>query len=101
MESLMKRFLGLVFLLVLSTGLAASGADNASEELKALEGKWKTVAVSAGGMSFPKENVPEFTFTVTKDGKATGKSSREEYEAKITKRDSIPVSAAPVSSEGS
>lgn len=39
--------------------------------------------MEAGGKPFPKESVPDFTFTVADNGNATGKSPQGEYQAKI------------------
>jgi uncharacterized protein (TIGR03067 family) len=64
--------------------LAAAGTDDVRKELKALQGTWKAVGIEAGGKSFPKEFVPPFTFTIGADGKATGKTPKGEYDAKIS-----------------
>jgi uncharacterized protein (TIGR03067 family) len=79
----MRRFI--CVLVVLATpALRATGGDNdARTELKALEGKWKAVALEAGGKSLPKEAVPDFTFTVGAGGKSIGKMPKGDYEASI------------------
>jgi uncharacterized protein (TIGR03067 family) len=59
--------------------LVAADADDVRKELKALEGKWKTVAVEAMGMSFPKEVVPDFSFVVAAGGKSTGRTPQGEF----------------------
>jgi uncharacterized protein (TIGR03067 family) len=41
------------------------------KELKALEGKWKVVAVAAGGMELPIDKLPGITFVLRSDGTAT------------------------------
>lgn len=81
---LMKHIIGFVFVLVMPVVLFADNAKDVSKELKDLEGKWKAVAMEAGGQPFPKESVPDFTFIVAANGKATGKSPQEEYQATIT-----------------
>ena len=72
-------------LLVLTTPLLVSAAeDDVQKELKALQGKWKAVALEAGGKPLPKEAVPDFLFIVGADGKATGQMGKVEYQAKIS-----------------
>ena len=73
-------------LVVLSTPLllAADTGDDAKKELKALQGKWKAVTLEAGGKPLPKDAVPDFTYTIRADGKATGKMPKGEYTAAIT-----------------
>ena len=51
----------------------------ALKELKALEGKWKAVGGEAGGAPFPKETVPDLTLVVAAGGKATGRTSQDEF----------------------
>ena len=69
-------------LIVLSTPLhLTAGDDEVRKELKALEGKWKAVGMEAGGMAFPKERIPDFTYVVAANGKATGKMAQSEYQA--------------------
>jgi len=80
----MKRIIGLVFVLAVPAALFADNTNDVNKELKALEGKWKAVAMEAGGQPFPKESVPDFTFIVAANGKATGKSPQVEYQATIT-----------------
>jgi len=72
-------------LIVLTTPLIlAAGGDDVRKELKALEGEWKAVAMEAAGQSLPKERMPEFTYVVGPNGKATGKMAVGEYQATIT-----------------
>ncbi len=72
-------------LVVLSTPLLlAADGEEARKELKALQGKWKTVATEAAGKPFPRDAVPDFTFVVAADGKATGKTPQEEFRFTIT-----------------
>jgi uncharacterized protein (TIGR03067 family) len=80
----MKRAIGLVLVLAFPVGLSAEDAGDVTKELKALEGKWKTVAVEAGGKPFPKDAIPDFTFTVGAGGKSTGKFPQGDYQATIT-----------------
>ena len=71
-------------LVVLATPLLlAAGNDDVRKELKALQGKWKAVALEAGGKPLPKEAIPDFTYIVGADGKATGKMPQSEYTATI------------------
>jgi uncharacterized protein (TIGR03067 family) len=65
-------------LLATSFLLAADTDEAVQKELKALQGKWKTVGGEAGGKAFPKDSVPAFTFSVGADGKCTGKTPQEE-----------------------
>src|SRR5262249_14852105 len=62
---------------------AADTDDDVRKELKALQGKWKAVALEAGGKPLPKEMVPDFLYVVGADGKATGKMGKVEYQAKV------------------
>ena len=80
----MKRVIGFIFVLVAPLPLCADDEDGVRKELKALEGKWKAVAMEAGGKPFPKESVPDFTFIVAANGKSTGQSPQGEYQATIT-----------------
>ena len=80
----MKPILGLLFVLAVPVALLADNATDMRKEIKALEGTWKAVSMEAGGRSFPKESVPDFTYTVDANGKATGKSAQGEYQAAMT-----------------
>ena len=71
-------------LAMLSTPLLLAAGDDGAKELKALEGKWKAIALEVAGNPLPKEGVPEFTFTVAADGKATGKSPQGEFQSTVT-----------------
>jgi uncharacterized protein (TIGR03067 family) len=84
MEKLMKRIFALVFVLVMPFALFADNTNDVGKELKALEGKWKAVGMEAGGQPFPKASMVDFTFIVAANGKATGRSPQEEYQATIT-----------------
>jgi uncharacterized protein (TIGR03067 family) len=73
-------------LIVLTTPvLLAVGGDDARKELKALEGKWKTVAMEAAGKAFPKDEILDFTFVMAADGKSTGRTPQQgEFRFAIT-----------------
>jgi uncharacterized protein (TIGR03067 family) len=75
----MHRIFFVLALLVFPATLIAD--DDVKKELKALQGKWKAVALEAGGNSLPKASIPEFTYIVGADGKATGKMAQAEYTA--------------------
>jgi uncharacterized protein (TIGR03067 family) len=79
----MQRIISVLVVLTIPLLLAA-GDDDVRKELKALEGKWKTVGLEAGGKSLPKEAVIDFTFIVGADGKSIGKMAKIEYDAKIS-----------------
>jgi uncharacterized protein (TIGR03067 family) len=80
----MKRVIGLIFVLATPLALGADTRDDVQKELKALEGKWKAVAMEAGGKPLPKDSIPAFTFIVAANGKSTGQSPQGEYQATIT-----------------
>lgn len=79
----MNRIVGAIFLLTSPSLLAADADADVRKELEALQGTWKAVALEAGGNALPKEAVPEFTFIIGADGKATGKTAKSEYAATI------------------
>ena len=80
----MKHISGLVFVLTAPLLLSADNGDDVRTELKTLEGKWKAVAMEAGGNPVPKESMLSFTFIVGANGKSTGQSQQGEYQATIT-----------------
>jgi uncharacterized protein (TIGR03067 family) len=80
----MQRIICVLIVLTTPLLLAADTDDDVRKELKALQGKWKAVAVEAGGKPFPKDAIPDFTFVIAADGKSTGKMSKSEYSATIT-----------------
>lgn len=80
----MKCLIGLIVVVASSLSLFADDQDGIRRELKVLEGKWKAVSMEAGGMPLPKEAIPDFTYIVAADGKATGKSPQGEYQATMT-----------------
>lgn len=80
----MKRVIGLVIVLAVPGAIRAGDGDDAAKELKALEGKWKAVAMEAGGNQLPKDGLPEFTFTVGAEGKSTAKTAQHDDRATIS-----------------
>ena len=80
----MQRIICVLIVLAVPLLLVAGGDDGVRTELKALEGAWKAVALEAGGQPLPKEAVPNFTYTIGADGKATGKMAKSEYTATMT-----------------
>lgn len=79
----MREFICLVAALA-SPLLQKASAEDAQTELKALVGKWKAVAMEAGGQELPKESVPDFTFTVGAGGKSVAKTPQHDDKAVIT-----------------
>jgi uncharacterized protein (TIGR03067 family) len=79
----MRRLIG-VLLLLTSPLLLSAGDDEVHKELKALQGKWKAVALEAGGKPLPKESVPDFVFIVGAEGKSTGQMGKIEYQSKVS-----------------
>lgn len=73
-----------MMLVVIAFPIVLNGDDAVQKELKALQGTWKAVALEANGNPFPKNAVPSFTYTVSADGKATGKMGNSEYTATMT-----------------
>jgi uncharacterized protein (TIGR03067 family) len=71
-------------LVVLATPVLVIADDEVEKELKALHGKWKTVAMEAGGKPLPKEATLDFTMTIGADGKSTGKTPQEEFSFVVT-----------------
>jgi uncharacterized protein (TIGR03067 family) len=78
----MKTILCALIALITPALLAAD--DDVQKELKALQGKWKTVAMEAGGNALPKEATLNFTIEITADGKGTGKLPEEEIRFTLT-----------------
>ncbi|HEX3151464.1 MAG TPA: TIGR03067 domain-containing protein [Gemmataceae bacterium] len=77
----MQRLICVLVVLASPVLLVADTDDDVKKELKALEGSWKAVALEAGGKPLPKESVPDFTYVISVDGKATGKMPKGEYSA--------------------
>jgi uncharacterized protein (TIGR03067 family) len=72
-------------LIVLTTSpLQAAGDDDFRKELKALQGKWKTVALETAGKPSPKDGFPDITLIIAADGKSTGQTPQGEFRATIT-----------------
>jgi len=80
----MQRIICVLVVLATPLLLAADTDDDVRKELKALQGKWKAVALEAGGKPLPKEAIPDFTFVIGADGKSTGQMAQGEYSATIT-----------------
>lgn len=80
----MSRITCVLILLSIPLLPAARADDDMKKELKALEGKWNTVGLEAGGKPFPKDGIPKFVFIVGADGKASGKSAQGDFESTVT-----------------
>jgi uncharacterized protein (TIGR03067 family) len=80
----MQRILSVLVVLAIPVLLRADADDDVRKELKALQGKWKTVGLEAGGETFPKDKLPDFSFVVAADGKCTGKMDKEEFKFTMT-----------------
>jgi len=80
----MNLVLASICVLLLPMLATAIHGDDVQKELKALEGKWKAVSMEASGVPLPKENLPEFIFTVGAGGKSTAQSSHGTDQATIT-----------------
>jgi WD40 repeat protein len=89
-------------LVVLGTPLllAARTDDDPRNELKALRGKWKTVAGEAAGMPFPKYAIPPFTVVIAADGKATGQTPEGEFLRSTFRGHSGEVRCVAISPDG-
>lgn len=80
----MKR---LIYVLIgVATPLLAVAAegDDVRCGLEALQGKWRAVALEAGGKRLPKDAVPDFLFIVGADGTSIGRMGKSEYQANIS-----------------
>jgi len=71
-------------LIVLTMPIAALAADDVQKELQTLKGKWKAVAMEAGGQPLPKDQMPVFTVDIGADGKSTGHLPEEKFQFTIT-----------------
>lgn len=80
----MQRIICALVVLAIPLLLAADTDDDVRKELKALQGKWKTVGVEAVGKPFPKDKIPAFTFVVAADGKSTGQTPQGEFRFTMT-----------------
>jgi uncharacterized protein (TIGR03067 family) len=83
-ERSMRRIICVLVVLTTPLLLAADTDDDVRKELKALQGKWKTVAGEAAGKPFPKDGSPPFTIVIAADGKSTGQTAFVEYQFTIT-----------------
>ncbi len=80
----MQRIICVLIVLPIPLLLAADSDDEVRKELKALQGKWKTVGLEARGKSFPDDKIPDFTFVIGADGKCTGHMPQGEFRTTIT-----------------
>ena len=80
----MQRIICVLIVLATPLLVAADTDDDVRKELKALQGKWKTVAGEAAGMPFPKDGIPEFSVVIAADGKSTGHTPPDEFRFTIT-----------------
>jgi uncharacterized protein (TIGR03067 family) len=80
----MQRIISFLFMLTTPLLLTAETAEDVRKELKALQGKWKTVDGEVAGKPFPKDGIPAFTFVIGADGKSTGQTPQEEFQVTIT-----------------
>jgi uncharacterized protein (TIGR03067 family) len=80
----MQRIISVLAVTATPFLLAADTGDDVRQELKALQGTWKTVAMEAAGTPLPKDGVPDFTFVIAAEGKSTGKTPQGEFRATIT-----------------
>jgi len=79
----MQRLIGAI--LVFATPLLlTAGDDDVSKELKALQGKWRTVGGEAAWKAFPKDAVPSFVMSIAAEGKATGETPQGEFQFTIS-----------------
>jgi len=75
----MQRFICALLLLGVPGWSSADDAEAARKELKALEGKWKTVLMEVDGKALDADGIPAFSMVVGADGKSVGKTAREEF----------------------
>jgi uncharacterized protein (TIGR03067 family) len=80
----MQRIICVMVVLTTPLLLAADSDDDVRKELKALQGKWKTVAMEVAGKPSPKDEIPAFTFVIAADGKSTGRTPQEEFRFTIS-----------------
>lgn len=80
----MQRIISVLAVIATPVLLAAGTDDDVRNELKTLQGIWKTVSMEAGGKSFSKQAVLDFTFVIGADGKSTGKTPQGEFAVLIT-----------------
>ena len=80
----MQRMICVLVVLTTPLLLTAGNDDSVRKELKALQGKWKTVGLEAMGKSFPKEAVLSFTVVIGAEGKSIGRTPEGEFRFRIT-----------------
>ena len=80
----MQRIICVMVVLTTPLLLAADSDDDVRKELKALQGKWKTVAGEVAGQPFSKDGIPAFAVVIAADGKSTGQTPQEEFRFTIT-----------------
>lgn len=80
----MQRIISVLIVTTTPLLMATNTDDDVRNELKALQGKWKTVAMEAAGKSLPKDEVPDFTVVIADDGKCVGHTSQGEFRVTIT-----------------
>jgi uncharacterized protein (TIGR03067 family) len=57
--------------------------EDARKELKALQGKWKAVAMEAAGRPLPRDTFPAFTWDIAEDGTSTAHMPTGDYPVAI------------------
>jgi uncharacterized protein (TIGR03067 family) len=80
----MQRIICVLAVLTTPLLVAADADDDVRKELKALQGKWKTVGCEEAGKPFPKDAMPDFTIVIAADGKSTGQTPQGEFRFTIT-----------------
>ena len=80
----MRRIICVLVVLTTPLLLTARPDDDASRELAALQGKWKTVAVEALGKPFTQDKIPAFTFIVGAEGKSFGQTPQGDFRFTMT-----------------
>ncbi len=80
----MPRLISVLLIAFAPALLAARGEDDAAKDLKAMQGKWKTVGLEESGTMIPKDQIPEFIVTIAADGKGTGSLMGVEFEFTMT-----------------
>lgn len=78
---------GIICILIMLSTCPLLTADNDEEvrkELKALQGKWRAVAVEAEGMPLPKDSFPAFTWVIADDGKTTAQMPAGDFPVTIS-----------------
>lgn len=73
------RRISCILVVLTSPLFLAADADEVQKELKSLQGKWKVVGMEVAGRRLAKDEVPDFTFVVSADGKAAGQTPEGEF----------------------